>query len=331
MINIMWGESMPWWFIPLFAAAISILVWNIRRTYQAVSQLAFPAWRSVLMSRFSTTRMVIKTFLMTVGLLSLFLTLLHPQWGKVEESVKQQGRDLFIALDISRSMLATDLKPNRLQQAKAKIKRLVRMLNSERVGLLLFSGSAVLQCPLTADISAFDLFLDAVDAQTISSGSTAIDQVLEKTIEQFQRMPTKKNKLLVIFTDGEDFSRNLSELKKKAQAIGLRIFTIGIGTPQGAPVPKFDAAGNQQGYEQDEKGAVVISRLNEGILRTLAQDSSGTYFTAQPTDQELKDLTNIVSSYEKEQWQDRKMTKYIEQYPYFLAVSLTCFALEWLL
>lgn len=331
MISIMWGESMPWWFIPLFVVAIIILVWNIRRIHQTVSQLTFSAWRPLLMTKFSTSRMGIKAFLMTIGLLSLFLTLLHPQWGKVEESVKQQGRDLFIALDISRSMLAVDLKPNRLQQAKAKIKRLARMLNSERVGLLLFSGSAVLQCPLTADISAFDLFLDAVDAQTISSGSTAIDQVLEKTIEQFQRMPTKKNKLLVIFTDGEDFSRNLSDLKKKAQAIGLRIFTIGIGTPQGAPVPKFDAAGNQQGYEQDEKGAVVISRLNEGILRTLAQDSGGTYFTAQPNDQELKDLTNIVSSYEKEQWQDRKMTKYIEQYPYFLAVSLTCFALEWLL
>jgi len=330
-MGIIWGESLSWWFFPLLVVSVGAVLWKLRGTFAVVGKLAAPTWRSLLITRFSSVRMALKAGLMSVGLLGLLLSLLHPQWGKVEEAVKQEGRDLFIALDISRSMLATDIKPNRLQQAKVKIKRLVRMLQSERVGLLLFSGSAVLQCPLTADMSAFDLFLDAVDAQTISSGSTAIDQVIEKTIEQFQRMPSKKNKLLVIFTDGEDFSSHLAELKKKAQAIGLKIFTIGIGTPQGAPVPKFDELGNQQGYEQDEKGAVVISRLNEGILSALARDTGGTYLTAQPNDQELRHLVDRVAAHEKEQWNERKINNYIERYPYALTASLICLVLEWFL
>jgi Ca-activated chloride channel homolog len=285
----------------------------------------------MLLGGFSRPRLWIKKLLLGVGLLALFAMLLHPQWGKKESSVTQQGRDLFIALDVSRSMLAEDIKPNRLQVAKDKIKQLVTLLKSERSGLILFSGTAVLQCPLTQDSSAFSMFLDAVDAQTISGGTTALDQVISKAIEQFSNMPTKKNKLLVMVTDGEDFSSNLAALKSQAQAIGLHIFTIGIGTTHGAPVPTFDEYGNLSGYEKDARGNVVMSRLNEGILRTLAQDSGGQYFTATSDNQELVQLVHAVQKFEKEQWQERKVSKYIERYYIFAAISLLCFAFEWLL
>lgn len=330
MMNIIWEAPEALWYFPLLVLLLCLLGMSGWRVQKIVAHLAHTKWQGMLIPGFSPIRLWVKKSLLAIGLLFLFLSLLHPQWGKKEVAITQQGRDLFIALDVSRSMMATDLKPTRLAIAKAKIKQLVRQLKSERVGLLLFSGAAVLQCPLTSDVTAFELFLDAVDAQTISAGTTAIDQVLVKTIEQFQNMPSKKNKLLVIFTDGEDFSRNLADLKSQARAIDLRIFTIGIGTPQGAPVPKFDAQGNQVGYEKDEKGP-VISRLNEGILKNLAQDSGGHYFTAQANNQELKSLTSMVQKFEKEQWEERKVSKYIERYPYFLAVSLLCFGLEWIL
>jgi Ca-activated chloride channel family protein len=331
MMGIVWDTPEALWYFPILVALLALLCIMGWRSQTVIRQLADAKWQGMLLPGFSTFRLWIKKLLLAVGLFALFLTLLHPQWGKKETTVAQQGRDLFIALDVSRSMLATDLKPNRLAVAKSKIKQLIRQLKSERIGLILFSGAAVVQCPLTTDVSAFELFLDAVDAQTISSGTTAIDQVLIKTIEQFQNIPSKKNKLLVIFTDGEDFSRNLAELKAQARSIGLHIFTIGVATPEGAPVPKLDDKGNQIGYEKDDKGAVVISRLNEGILSTLAQDSGGQYFTQQADNDELNGLLSAVQKFEKEQWEERKISKYIERYPFFLGVSLICFALEWLL
>lgn len=318
-------------YFPLFALLVATVIWQAWRTQKTVSKLVAPQWQSMLLAGFTRTKLIIKKLLLSLGLLSLFIMLLHPQWGKKETQVTQEGRDLFVALDVSRSMLGSDVKPDRLRVAKDKIKRLVNLLQTERVGLLLFSGTAVLQCPLTQDTAAFEMFLDAVDANTISGGTTAIDQVMTKAIEQFQNMPSKKNKLLVIVTDGEDYSQSLAELKAQAKSIGLHIFTIGIGTPQGAPVPKFDDEGHHIGFETDSKGNIVMSRLNEGILKTLAEDTGGHYFTAQPDNKELEQLAHLVQKYEKEQWNERKVSKYIERYNVFAAVGFICLLLEWLI
>jgi Ca-activated chloride channel family protein len=175
------------------------------------------------------------------------------------------------------------------------------------------------------------MFLNAVGAETVAAGTTALDQIIAKMIQLFKQMPSKKNKLLVIFTDGEDFSSNLADVKQKAHEVSLRVFTIGVGTEQGAPVPILDGYGNQQGVERDDQGAVVISRLNEGVLETLAKDTGGTYISFTEDDRDLKQLVRLVESYEKEQLEDKKISQVEEQYPYFLMVSFLCFALAWLL
>jgi len=243
----------------------------------------------------------------------------------------QEGRDLYIALDISRSMLATDSSPNRLICAKEKIKRLIKKLSCERVGLILFSGSAFVQCPLTSDYAAFHLYLDAVDAELISSGTTALDQAIRQALTSFVSIPERKSKLLVLFTDGEDFSHNLNDIKQEATDSHLSIFTIGVGTPEGAPVPLFDHHGNIIGHQKDAKGGVVISRLNEGILRTLSQDAGGSYIRATDNDDDVTAFVSAVNAFEKEELAEQKFSRYEDQYHYFLLVSFICFALEWLL
>ncbi len=321
----------PLIYMPLCLILGAVVIWKAFQVKKVFNTLVAPQWRQRFLHRYSTTRMIIKAAVLCCGLMSLFLVLLHPSWGKKEEVVVQQGRDLFIALDISRSMLAQDLKPSRLVRAKEKIKALVNKLSSERVGLVLFSGASFVQCPLTSDYAAFFMFLDAVDVETVSSGTTALDQVIYKVLQLFKGMPSKKNKLLVIFTDGEDFSSNLATVKQKAQEVGLHIFSIGMGTTQGAPVPIIDEQGNQRGVEKDALGAVVISRLNEGILNSLAQDTGGMYLSSTSDDTDLKKLVQAVESYEKERLEDKKISQGEEQYPYFLIVSFLCFALEWLL
>jgi len=330
LFGITWGAiEHSIWFSLLFIA-FGLLIYRFVRTRNAIRLLAGP-WTKRLFHNVSPHKNIIKMVLTFVSILFLLLALLRPQWNKKEETVAQEGRDVFIALDISRSMLATDAQPDRLTVAKQKIKQLLQRLDAERVGLILFSGSAFVQCPLTADLSAFNLYLDQVDVETISSGSTVIEQALREALRAFNRVPDRKNKLLALFTDGEDFSSNLSSLKKEAQKENLRIFTIGVGTPEGAPIPLYDAAGKRAGHQQDEKGSIVITRLNEGILRTLAQDAGGVYIRMTPDDSDMRALVQQVHSFEKEKLEDKTFSHLEEQYPYFLLVSFISLLLEWLL
>jgi Ca-activated chloride channel family protein len=284
-----------------------------------------------VLKNFSFISIYIKALLWVVTIFFLCLVLLRPQWDKKEEEVAQEGRDLLIALDISRSMLGQDLHPNRLDFAKEKIKKLLHNLSCERVGLIIFSGATVVQCPLTTDYAAFFMFLDQLDADTISSGSTAIDQAISKSISIFERMPSKKTKLLFAFTDGEDFSRNLADVKTKAAQQGISIFTIGVGTVHGAPVPIVKSDGVIDGFEKDSQGHVVMSRLNEGILQNIAQQCGGKYIRVTQSDDDIKMLIHAVQSFEKDKFQDKKVNGLQEQYPYFVAVAWLALLLEWLL
>lgn len=316
------------------AGAVIAGVVVLYRTYRltiAVNQLAVAKWRYYLVPSYSPRITIFKSLLLLAGLVFLCIALVRPTWGEQQEVVEQVGRELFIGLDISRSMLASDIQPNRLTFAKSKIRRLVRMLAADRVGLLVFAGDALIQCPLTRDTAAFNLFLDAIDAQTISSGTTALDQALTKMIGVFSSMPTRKNKVIVIFTDGEDFSSNLREVRQKAQEMGIHIFTYGVGTVQGAPVPLIDDQGNAVGHQQDEQGTVVISRLNEGILRNLAAESGGVYITPTQEENDLEQLRTYVERYEKEKFEDKEVSTKQERYYYFLLGAFVCLLLEWVL
>lgn len=328
-MNIHWGTpNNIWCFILL---AIAALLLSIRYNKKRIAQHLLVGVHSQFLRNYSPIKQVLKALLLSVGFLFLCIALLRPQWNKSEETVMQEGRDVYIALDISRSMLAADCKPNRLVYAKEKIKHLIKKLSCERVGLILFSGSAFVQCPLTSDYAAFFLYLDAVDAELISSGTTALDQAIQQALTSFGAVPDRKSKLLVVLTDGEDFSRNLDTIKQEATDANLSIFAIGVGTPEGAPVPLFDHHGNSIGHQKDAKGGVVISRLNEQVLQKLSQDAGGRYIRATDNNDDIFALTRLVQSFDKEQLAERKHSRYEDQYHYFLLVTFICLILEWLL
>lgn len=329
--SIEWGAPHHWYYLPLLAAAIIVLIYRFFRMYRVRNKLAGAGLAKKFLQNSSLLKMILKTVLLTTAIMCLFLAFLRPMWNKKEEIVEQEGRDLFIALDISRSMLAADCKPNRLTCAKEKIKQLLPLLSCERVGLILFSGSSIVQCPLTTDYGAFLMFLDQIDAETVSSGTTALDQAIAKAIESFKAMKDRKNKLLVIFTDGEDFSSNLSTIKRQAIELGMHIFTLGVGTAQGAPIPLYDAYGKQIGHQKDSKGNVVISRLNEGILKGVAQDSGSIYLHMTSDSSDLKELAKAITGFEKEKLEDKKLAMLEDQYHYFLLISFACLLLEWIL
>lgn len=324
------GLKYVWLVVACMLVFAGIVAWRVRNVVRSISLLRSGAAVSLL-KHASMIRIVGKALLSTVGFLMLMMALLRPQSAKQEESIQQEGRDLLVAVDVSRSMLAQDVEPNRLSLTKQKIHTLVERLGSDRVGLVLFSGTAFLQCPLTSDRAAFFMFLDAIDVETISSGSTALDEAMRKSLEVFQQVPSRQNKILVIFTDGEDFSTNLADIQQVAQQEKMNIFTMGVGTAQGAPIPVFDEKGKQIGHQKDKKGSVVISRLDETMLQNIAQETSGVYVRVIPeNDRDIDVLVNKVAGYEKERFEDKKIARMQEQYHWFLFISFVCLALEWI-
>lgn len=330
-LGINWGTPQYIWLFPVLFVAVLILIFKMFKQIKVVNFLVHKDHQKKLLLNYSYIRKILKTILFALGLLFLFLALLSPMWDKQEQNIEQAGRDIFIALDVSRSMLAKDLNPNRLEFAKNKIKELLKLIKTDRVGLILFSGSAFVQCPLTRDFSAFYMYLDQVDTETISSGTTALDQAIKVALTSFKSNQTNKNKLLVILTDGEDFSSNLTQIKEEVKSEGLHIFSIGVGTTQGAPIPIIDEAGKQTGHQLNVAGNVVMSKLNEGILRALSQQSGGYYVTATKNNDDLNTILSKIESYEKEKFEDKKISHFIAQYPYFVLVSFICFLLEWIL
>lgn len=317
--------------IILITAVFVTLIIHYVKARRGLAKLSSKKFQHMFISGASMSRRLLKITLLFISFFFLMLAILRPQWNKREEPIEQEGRDILIAVDISRSMLARDVEPNRLEFVKAKIKKIISNLSCERVGLIIFSGKAVLQCPLTTDYAAFFMFLDGLSVEMISSGTTNIEEALLKALEVFKSMETRQTKLLCIFTDGEDFSTDLQKTTSNLHEHGLVALTMGVGTLLGAPVPIVDIDGNYVGFEQDSSGSVIMSRLNEDLLRELANKTGGSYIATSKNDQDVQKLIQVVETFEKNTFGELSVIKFQEQYPYFVAVSFLCYLLEWLL
>ncbi len=330
LFDITYAEYNNYVFFPLLFFIAVLTGCQLYKKMRIRQALSAPSQYKKLFIGYVAWRTIARPILLLLGLICLGFVLVRPQWGQEEQKIEHRGRHLFIALDVSKSMLAADLRPSRLEAAKNKIRELVKLLRSDMIGLILFSGEAFVHCPLTTDERAFSMFLDHVDAQIISSGTTALDAAIKKAITSFNASgaPTK---LLIVFTDGEDFSSNLLSIKEQAQQEKLTIFTTGIGTPQGAPIPLFDQQGIIVDHQKDEDGSVVISRLNEGMLRALAVDCGGIYVASTPDNQDMKTIAYQVESFEKEALGSQVASHQKDRYHYWAFGAFICFLLEWIL
>ena len=314
-----------WFVLPVMLGLCTLIVARFLWVQRAVHLLASSAHLQTLLQGFSTARHRMRLVLMLFAATSLLVTFLQPQWGMREQVVSRQGRDVVIALDISRSMQAADVKPSRLMQAKMKISQLVTQLAADRVGLILFSGSAMVQCPLTADHAAFKMFLDGVDVESMSSGTTAIDRALAAALGCYDNQQGRSSKLVVLVTDGEDFSRNFAHAKAQAAQEGIKIAALGIGTQQGAPVPKYNYYGQQIGHEVGDDGKPVLTKLNPALLGSLAQELNGVY------SQDVSEIAAFIERHEQENFGEMELEQHEQRYPWFAAASALLLGLEFVL
>jgi Ca-activated chloride channel family protein len=275
--------------------------------------------------RVSGRRRRLKLILVLIGLTLMILALARPQYGTELIKVKSTGTEVMIALDASLSMLAGDFYPTRFEKAKREIITLVENLLGESIGLIIFSGQAFVQCPLTVDHGALRMFLDVSNVGIISDTGTDLEKAIERAAESFSP-ESPADKVMIIFTDGETQTGDplASAEKYKDQ---FRIFTVGVGTSQGEPIPVRNPDGSIEGYKKDENGETVISKLNEHLLQEIAAITGGSSYRSTPGEQELKTIIQKIKRMEKGETEGNFRRLYDEKYQYFLIPGVIFFGL----
>lgn len=285
---------------------------------------------SLLTPDSSTAKRTVKQVLLLLSLGCFILAAANPQVGTRLEEVKREGIDLFVALDVSLSMKSEDIRPNRLEKAKRDVSDLLRKLHGDRVGLVVFAGEAYVQFPLTADYSAADLFINAVDVDAVPVPGTMIGNAIDVAMKSFrQDLPTQK--AIVVVSDGENTEGDVAGAVEKARKEGVRVFTIGMGTAEGSPIPVYGANAERTDYKHDRAGNIVLSRLDETALQQIALSTGGSYRRATNAGNEIDDIFNELSSLQKTEMGSLQVTGYEDQFFYPLALGLILLIIDTLL
>jgi Ca-activated chloride channel homolog len=302
--------------IPLFVTIfILFIVWrknalNLFGERKVIAQL---------MPEFSNGRLVLKFILINLSLLFLVIALSGPQTGSRLERIQRKGIDIMIALDVSNSMLAQDIRPDRLERSKQAISRLIDNLEGDRIGIVVFAGKAYMQLPITTDYAAAKLFLSTINTGIVPTQGTAIASAIEMAASSFGQ--SNHNKAIVIITDGEDHEGQAVEQAEAVARNGIAVYTIGMGAPDGAPIPVFD--GNvMTGYRKDKEGTTIISRLDETLLQQIATVGKGIYVRANNSETGLNKIFDEISKIQKSEIESKLYSDYEERFYYFIALSL---------
>ena len=305
-----------WCLVPL----IFFMLWGMRKKQQLTLKFCGNPLLSKLVHPGVNKRHRRKTIFIVLAILFLILALTRPRWGYQWENLHQRGVDVIVALDVSSSMLAEDIKPNRLERAKRKISDLLNMMEGDRIGLVAFAGTSFVQCPLTLDYGAARLFLSAIDTQLIPVQGTALGNAIKTSVKAF-RSQEKKSKALILITDGEDQTGKALSAAKLAGDQGVKIYTIGIGGEIGAPLPNSSGAG---GFRKNQQGEVILSKLDETTLQQIALETGGSYVRSVTGDIDLNTIykDQIKKHIEKKELKSERRKIWQERFQWFIFIAL---------
>tara|TARA_B100001175_G_scaffold209038_1_gene177450 strand:+ start:952 stop:1983 length:1032 start_codon:yes stop_codon:yes gene_type:complete len=280
-----------------------------------------------LMQSHSIFRKKIKNTLFVLAITFLIVGLSNPQVGTKMEEVKREGVDLMIAIDLSYSMMAQDIKPNRLERAKQAISRLIDKLEGDRIGLVVFAGEAYVQLPITTDYSAAKLFLSTVNTSIIPTQGTKIGNAIDLCSKSFDK-ENAQSKAIIIITDGETHDEEAIESAKKAKEEGIYIHTLGMGLTKGGPIPIYNKYGSTSEFRKDREGNVIITKLNESMLEEIALAGEGTYIRANNSKSGLSSLFEEINKMEKKEIGTMIFTNYKDRFQIFIGISLVLLILN---
>jgi Ca-activated chloride channel family protein len=307
---------------------IFMIVARIKR--KSLDNFASADMRNFLIPMASSFKPVLKFVILLTGLTFLIIGLAGPRVGSKLKEVTKKGREIIIALDVSNSMLAEDVKPNRLMMAKQSLNRLLNELENDKIGLIVFAGDAYTQVPITNDYGAARLFLNSVSTEMVSRQGTALGAAIELASKSFspesqaENTSSGKSRAIIVITDGENHEDDAFEAAKAAADKGIVIHAIGLGDPDGVPIPLYPGS---RDVRRDKEGNVVVSKLDETSLKKIASVSGGFYYPAKNT-AGLQQLLQKLNEIETEEYTARVFAEYIERYQYMVGIGLFLLILE---
>ena len=309
--------------IPLF-----IIIYWIMTRWRKKALLSFGELAVIqqLYPDVSKSKRIWKFILYLFAFTFLIIGIVNPQVGTRLEEVKRKGADLMICLDVSNSMKAEDLAPNRLEKAKQSISKLIDKLDGDRLGVIVFGGEAYVQLPITTDYSAAKMFLESINTDMIPTQGTAIGKAIDMAMESFGK-DEGKNKAIVIITDGENHEDDAIKAAEDAAEKGITIHTIGMGSAEGAPIPLYK--GNvREGFRKDKEGNTIVTKLDEKMLQEISAAGNGIYIRASNSDAGLNNVLEALDKLEKKQFDSKMYSDYEDRFQWFIAVAFLLLLIE---
>ena len=320
------GMFWLFWLIPLLAA---FFIYAFRKKRRTLARFAQVEMLKRMTAGISRRRQVLKSLLLLLVAFFAVMALARPQFGTKMELMRRKGLDVVVAVDVSLSMYAEDIKPNRMARSKQEIGKFVDRLAGDRVALVAFAGEAFLQCPLTSDYGAFKIFLDVLGPELIPTPGTDIAGAIETSLKAFEAKD-RKYRVLVLLTDGEDHSGRAEKMAEEAARTGVAVYTVGIGLPSGVPIPLKDEQGGVY-YKKDRNGNVVTTKLDEDLLRKIAIATNGKYYHAEPGRFELEDVLKEIAKMEKRELDSERMSQFEDRFQVPLGIALALLVAEMLI
>lgn len=315
--------EMLWWLltIPVFVVAYVLITRHKRRQ---LSEFGDPELMAQLMPDASKSRPIVKFALLMGALSLLIIAAARPQYGQQEKTVKRQGIEVMVALDISNSMLAEDVAPNRLDRAKQMLSKMIDNMVDDKVGLVVFAGEAFTQLPITCDYVSAKMFLNTISPKLIPTQGTAIGAALQTAIRSFGSQESDAGRAIILITDGENHEDDAIAAAKQAQELGIQVFVIGIGKPEGSPIP----VPGTNDYIKDRSGQVVVSRLNEEMCQEIAQAGKGAYVRCDNTNTAMRALQQELDRIATTDLETTIYADYNEQYQSFVLIALLILVID---
>ena len=315
--------EMLWLLLTIPVFVIGYILYT-RRKRRQLAEFGDPELVSELMPDASKARPVVKFSLLMVALTLLIMAAARPQYGQKEKTVKRQGIEVMIALDISNSMMAEDVAPNRLDRAKQMLSKMIDHMVDDKVGLVVFAGEAYTQLPITCDYVSAKMFLNTITPALIPTQGTAIGAALETSIRSFGSQESDAGRAIILITDGENHEDDAIAAAKHARELGIRVFVVGIGKPEGSPIP---IAGTNN-YIKDRSGQVVVSRLNEDMCQQIAQAGNGIYVRCDNTNTAMRALQQELDRIATAELETKVYADYNEQYQSFVLIALLLLVID---
>lgn len=320
------GNSVFFIFLIIIPVIILLMYLSAKKRMRLLSRFLSSKMQKKLLLNISHISRSFKDVLLIIVLVLLIFAAARPQWGRKLQIFEEKGLDIIVAIDVSKSMLAEDLSPNRIQRAKNAFITFLHQLSGDRVGLVLFAGDSFIQCPLTSDYSALEMFASVIDVGIIPHEGTDIASAIDKSIPLFSK--ETQNKVIVLITDGENLQGDFKSKIKEAKDHNIIIYTIGVGTQKGAPIPIQTESHAKKVYLKNKDNNIVLSKLDASNLEMIAQKTGGLFFQVSAGEGEIKEILSDINKLEEEKISTKKFSQYKEQYRYFVFIALILLMIE---